>query len=95
MGNGTLRRDVGGGLGTLSRSIPEKGERLLNMFTKGEFDNNRPADNQGTLMTRKLSQSELSSNGSDSPGNERGSLIGSKKQSKDPLQLTKSGQSNC
>ena len=60
-------------------------------------------------MTRKLSQSELSSNGSDSPGNsgnERGSLIGSQgkrgsKQSsqglrpKDPLQLTKSGQSNC
>ena len=59
-----------------------------------------------TLMTRKLSQSELSSNGSDSPGNsgnERGSLIGSQgkrgsKQglrTKDPLQLTKSGQSNC
>ena len=60
-------------------------------------------------MTRKLSQSELSSNGSDSPGNsvnERGSLIGSTKgkgsrqgsqglRSKDPLQLTKSGQSNC
>ena len=58
-------------------------------------------------MTRKLSQSELSSNGSDSPGNsgnERGSLIGSQGKSKqgsqglrakDPLQLTKSGQSNC
>jgi len=109
MGNGTLNRNVGGGLGTLSRSIPEKGERLLNMFTKGEFDNSRPGDNQGTLMTRKLSdQSELSSNGSDSPGNsgnERGSLIGSQKRgskqgsqglrTKDPLHLTKSGQSNC
>merc|ERR1712227_671406 len=85
MGNGTLNRNVGGGLGTLSRSIPEKGERLLNMFTKGEFDNSRPADNHGSLMTRKLSdQSELSSNGSDSPGNsgnERGSLIGSQKRS--------------
>ena len=62
-------------------------------------------------MTRKLSdQSELSSNGSDSPGNsgnERGSLIGSQKRgsnskqgsqglrTKDPLHLTKSGQSNC
>ena len=60
-------------------------------------------------MTRKLSQSELSSNGSDSPGNSgngRGSLIGSQKRggskqgsqglrTKDPLQLTKSGQSNC
>merc|ERR1719220_1192318 len=73
MGNGTLRRDVGGGLGTLSRSISEKGERLLNMFTKGEFDNTRPAENQGHLLARKLSQSELSSVGSDSP--EGGSLL--------------------
>merc|ERR1711971_1497718 len=73
MGNGTLRRDVGGGLGTLSRSIPEKGERLLNMFTKAEFDNTRPAENQGHLLARKLSQSELSSVGSDSP--EGGSLL--------------------
>ena len=90
---------MGGGLGTLSRSIPEKGERLLNMFTKGEFDNSRPADNQGYvspsestmfglrnncnlmatyflrrhLLARKLSQSELSSVGSDSP--EGGSLL--------------------
>jgi len=72
-GNGTLNRNVGGGLGTLSRSIPEKGERLLNMFTKGEFDNSRPADNQGHLLARKLSQSELSSVGSDSP--EGGSLL--------------------
>merc|ERR1712012_1213968 len=52
MGNGTLNRNVGGGLGTLSRSIPEKGERLLNMFTKGEFDNSRPGDNQGSLSSR-------------------------------------------
>merc|ERR1719500_354291 len=79
MGNGTLRRDVGGGLGTLSRSIPDKGERLLNMFTRELPDGTRPADNQGHLLARKLSQSELSSVGSDSPGgnsaNERGSLL--------------------
>jgi len=43
------------------------------MFTKGEFDNTRPVDNQGHLLARKLSQSELSSVGSDSP--EGGSLL--------------------
>merc|ERR1719193_2217408 len=68
-----LRPKRSRGLGTLSRSIPEKGERLLNMFTKAEFDNTRPADNQGHLLARKLSQSELSSVGSDSP--EGGSLL--------------------
>jgi len=78
MGNGTLRRE--GGLGTLSRSIPEKGERLLGIFQRN--DQGEPArsnENQGHLLERKLSQSEVSSLGSDSPGNnsgnERGSLL--------------------
>jgi len=83
MGNGTLRRDGGAGFGSLNRSIPEKGEKLLNMFARGEkpymgdLDTARPADNQGRVLPRKLSQSELSSAES-SPGNsvnERGSLI--------------------
>ena len=45
-GNGTLRRE--GGLGTLSRSIPEKGERLLGIFQRNDqAEAARSNDNQG------------------------------------------------
>jgi len=77
IGNGTLNR--AGGLGTLSHSMPEKSERLLNLFTRGggEVESGAGAENQGQLLAHKLSHSELSSVGSDSPGsaNERGSLL--------------------
>merc|ERR1719293_67705 len=82
VGNGTLRRDMGNlganmGLGTLKTSDKAQ-DRLINMF-KGDMDTgSRIGDQQGA--NRKMSQSELSSVGSDSPGNsgndERGSLIG-------------------
>lgn len=84
VGNGTLRRDMGNlgpnmGMGTLSRSNPDKTQdRLINMFSRDLETGSRTGDQQG--QNRKMSQSELSSVGSESPGNsgrdERGSLIG-------------------
>jgi len=75
VGNGTLRRD-NMGLGTL-KSSDKAQDRLMNMF-KGDMDAGSRLDQHGP--NRKMSQSELSSVGSDSPGNsgndERGSLIG-------------------
>jgi len=67
------------GMGTLSRSNPDKGQdRLINMFSRDLETGSRTGDQQG--HNRKMSQSELSSVGSESPGNsgrdERGSLIG-------------------
>jgi len=64
------------GLGTL-KSSDKAQDRLMNMF-KGDMDAGSRLDQHGP--NRKMSQSELSSVGSDSPGNsgndERGSLIG-------------------
>jgi len=67
------------GMGTLSRSNPDKAQdRLINMFSRDLETGSRSGDQQG--HNRKMSQSELSSVGSESPGNsgrdERGSLIG-------------------
>jgi len=89
VGNGTLRRDLagqlggnmGGMMGTLGRSNPDKAQdRLINLFSRDVADT---ADSRHGEKgaSRKLSASEQSSVGSDSPGNnsggdERGSLIG-------------------
>jgi len=80
VGNGTLRRDnltTNMGLGTL-KSSDKAQERLINMFKGDAESGSRLGDQQG--HNRKMSQSELSSVGSDSAGNsgndEKGSLIG-------------------
>jgi len=93
VGNGTMRKD----LGTMPRQpdkVKDMGgsDRLLAMFTRGDTrgdlrdleTGSRAGDQhagQPLTLSRKLSQSELSSVGSDSPGasghDERGSLIGS------------------
>jgi len=92
MGNGTLRRE--GGLGTLSRSIPEKGERLLGIFQRN--DQGQPArsnENQGSVTERKRSQSDASSVGSEA-ATDRGSLV-AKDRDKKPMHLVRQGDSNC